>query len=187
MDEYARAYVEKWPDVAERLVELGFSESVRDCRAARQADDRIEDELEGLWDSALEGAVERAARIASGFPLQLLLNAPTIGLVGWVAFETVRRFFTREWLGTDYFVHALVSLGVVWMLSFVVVQLVVRLVGGARIMKRAFAELRARASGPAEGRASAALVQELDGVIRLAARARRAGSSAAPARRDAAP
>ena len=124
------------------------------------------------------GAQKRAARMVSHFVLQLILNAPTVALVGWVAYETVRRFVMREWLSTGFFLHALIALGVVWTLSFVVAQVLIHIAGGARIMKRAFATLRDRTAHAVERSAAGTVSRQMDRVIRLKERATCSGPPA---------
>jgi len=123
--------------------------------------------LADLWRDSLETVLETSARRVSGFVLQLIANLPTLALMGLFAYQTVRGFVLGALLPSSYFLHALISIALVWVLSFILLQMIVRLVSGKRLLKRAFERMLQdlpQASGGTSGRA---LIAEIDAVLRL--------------------
>jgi len=120
-------YASDWPPVAEALVQAGFEPSVRGADLWRGWAEEHGEALSLRWGQVYEETLGQLARGLSSWPLQLLWNGPTLGLVGWVGVETVWRFFNGTFLPADYFRHALIAILAVWLLSFVLLQIVVSL------------------------------------------------------------
>lgn len=132
---YQSAWWTRWPDIAERLVQGGFEGRVRrmDMGQARDAGLLVRD----LWGNALEAEIERHASGLSHFSLQALFNLPGLALLAYEGWLTTSRFLTGQYLTGDFFLHALLSLAMVLLLSFFLLQLIVRLaVGRDRIQRR---------------------------------------------------
>jgi energy-coupling factor transporter ATP-binding protein EcfA2 len=142
MHGYRLALLKGWPEVAELLARGRFDVSVRRLDAAGAVADRFAAEVAGLWAEAVEEEVSRVVRRLSGFWLQLVINAPTVGVLCYVGWLTVLNFFNSRYLGGDFFVHALWVIAIVAMLSFFLLQVLIRLAAGPeRIAGRAFEHL----------------------------------------------
>jgi hypothetical protein len=125
--------------VSERLVQARFAPVVRGVEAPLDAAESTTERLGDVWDEAVRRETERAARRLGGSWLQLLLNAPVVGVLGYVGWTTVRRFFTGDYLPGDYFTHAFWVVAITLLLSFCALQVVIRLAGSERVIGRAFA------------------------------------------------
>jgi len=142
-------YLQRWPPVADALVRAGFDPSVRDESAWRAATERAA----GLvLEHGAQACQEELARLADGlsiWPLQLALNAPSLATLGWVAYHTVYGFIEGRYLSADYFRHAGMTLLVVWVLSFVLLQVLSSALGGRSLGRRVARALSPRAAhGP---------------------------------------
>jgi hypothetical protein len=84
--------------------------------------------------------------------------------VGWL---TATRFFTRQYLTSDFFMHALLTIGLVLLLCFFLLQAVVRLTASRRrIQRRAFAAVeKAAAEQPVQ--ATRQVAEQLSRVLAL--------------------
>jgi GTPase SAR1 family protein len=164
---YRYTMLQRWPDIAGRLVELGFTTAVRDIAAALPDEIRLRRHLAAAWKESLETVMERRAAGTSGFLLQLVFNLPTLGLMGRFAYDSVTAFLLGRALAPGYFLHAGVSIVLVWLLSFVLLQVVIRFAGGRNLLKRAFDELLQRIDGEAGDPVSRSIVREIDTVLGL--------------------
>jgi hypothetical protein len=150
------------------MVRGRFDPAVRRVDAAGAAADRLADRLNSLWEQAVEEEIERAGRHLGGFALQVLINAPAVGVLGYVGWLTVERFFRAQYLAGDFFVHALWVIAIVLLLSFFCLQVVIRLAAGTeRITGRAFARLT-RVVQETDGLAENPVRAQLETVLRLA-------------------
>lgn len=132
---YQRAWWTRWPDIAERLIQGGFDGSVRRMEMGQspEAGALVRD----LWGNALEGEIERHANALSHFSLQALFNLPCLALLVYEGWLITSRFLTGRYLAGDFFLHALLSLAMVLLISFFLLQVVVRLaVSRDRIQQR---------------------------------------------------
>lgn len=126
-----------WPDIGELLIRARFDPRVR--RINEGGDEEVADLVRGLWNDTLDAEIERSAGRLSHFLLQLLFNLPTVALLGYVGWLTASRFLTHAYMTGDFFMHALLTIAIVMLLSFFVLQALVRLaVSRDRIQKRAF-------------------------------------------------
>ena len=129
----------RWPDIAAVLIKGGFDPAVRSLSTLQTENDIIGRTLDTLWSDALDAEINRSAGKLSHVLLQLLFNLPGIGLIGYVGWLTAAGFFTRNYLSSDFFLHALLTIAIVLLLSFFLLQGLVRLtVGRDRIQCRAF-------------------------------------------------
>jgi len=120
-------YAEAWPPVADLLVKAGFESRVRDALEDDGALDNLATEVRRQAAGAYDGRLSVLARRLSAWPVQALLNAPIMGIVVWIAVETFRAFFGRDYLPLEYFRHAGIVVLVVWLVSFVLLQVIVSL------------------------------------------------------------
>ena len=122
-----RRYAQDWPPIAEALVRAGFDVKGRGSELWSDWAQNRGAALSVLWEQTYADSLVQLARILSAWPIQLLWNAPVLGMIGWVGFETVTSFFTRHYLPGEYFRHALIAAATIWLLSFVLLQVVVSL------------------------------------------------------------
>jgi hypothetical protein len=133
-----------WPQVAELLVRGRFDPNVRSLDAPLASADRFEAQLAGVWEHAVEQTLERTARRLGGGWLQILMNAPVLGILGYVGWSTVKTFFSADYLSGDYFLHAFWVITIALLLSFFALQLLIRLTASPeRIMAHASERLQA--------------------------------------------
>jgi GTP-binding protein EngB required for normal cell division len=156
-----------WPDIARKLVELGFKPAVRDVATVIPADRDLTRRLTSSWESTFESVLDRRAGALSGFLLQLFFNLPTLALMGMFAYQSVKSYLFQQTLPSGYFLHAGISIFLVWILSFVLLQILVRFAGGTGLLNRAFAILVKEIQAGDKAGGSAALVQEIDTVLKL--------------------
>ncbi len=135
-----------WPDIAESLVAGGFDAAVRQMADVLPAENIFSEKLAGIWTDALQSEIERLSRRLSGAVLQILFNLPVFGILGYIGWITVQRFFLANYLTGGFFLHALWVIGLVLLLSFFIFQLCVRLSASAeRVTARAFEKMKQRA------------------------------------------
>ena len=145
LDSFRRTLLMRWPDIAETLIKGGFHPEVREL-AATSNNDEVGQALDQLWSDALDHQINRYASGLSHLLLQLFFNLPGIAMLGYVGWLTASGFFTRHYLSSDFFLHALLTITIVLLLSFFLLQAVVRLTAGKdRIQRRAFQTLEKEA------------------------------------------
>ncbi|MFZ1987215.1 MAG: hypothetical protein WAU91_22585, partial [Desulfatitalea sp.] len=133
---FQRVWRTHWPDIGELLVTGRFDPQVR--RLAAEDSPAITGALRHLWADTLEAEIERSAKSLSHFSLQMLFNLPSLSLLGYVSWLTASGFLSRVYLNADFFMHALLTMACILLLSFFVLQACVRLaVRGDRIQRRA--------------------------------------------------
>lgn len=163
---FQKAMLVQWPDIAELMISGRFDSRVRrqDPEENRQASRDLED----LWADRLDAQIESAAKSLSHFLLQVLFNLPSLALMGYVGWLTVRSFFSGQYLSSDFFLHALLTIVLVLLLSFFLLQALVRLsVGRERIQRRAFEQVEQAVTRQPVS-LSGGLAQQLRGVIAMA-------------------
>ncbi|BBO82007.1 hypothetical protein DSCO28_25730 [Desulfosarcina ovata subsp. sediminis] len=145
---YDAAMARAWPDVAERLVAARFAPRVRDERQAPGDGEAIGEQLARIWNEALEEELEQAGRRLSGGVLQLLFNLPSLGVIAYTGWLTAANFFTGTILTSNFFVHAFWTITLILLLSFFLLQGVIRLAAGReRLVARVFVRLREALDG----------------------------------------
>ncbi len=168
LQRYRLELIGGWPEVAELLVRARFDAAVRSIATPLTSAERFETQLGALWERAIETSVERAARRLGGVGLQFLINAPVVGILGYVGWSTVKTFFSADYLGGDYFLHAFWVIAIALLLSFVILQVLIRLSASPeRIMAQAFDRLQkeiTELNGPVEH----PLHRQLEDVLQLA-------------------
>ncbi len=156
-----------WPDIAESLIKGGFHPELREL-AATSDKNGVGDALDQLWSNALERQINRYASGLSHGVLQLLFNLPSVGMLCWVGWLTAYGFFTGQYLSSDFFLHALLTIAIVLLLSFFLLQAVVRMAAGKdRIQRRAFQAMEKEADQRSLT-ASRDIAAQADRIIRLA-------------------
>jgi len=136
---FRKTLLTQWPDIAGMLIKGGFDAAVRSLNALEAGNDAMGRTMDALWSEALDTQINRSAKKLSHVVLQLLFNLPGIGLMGYVGWLTAVGFFTGHYLSSDFFLHALLTIAIVLLLCFFLLQGLVRLVVGRdRIQRRAF-------------------------------------------------
>jgi energy-coupling factor transporter ATP-binding protein EcfA2 len=139
LDSFRKTLLTRWPDIAGMLVKGGFDGSVRSTSTLEQGNEAMGRSMDVLWSEALDAQINRTARKLSHGVLQLLFNLPGIALLVYVGWLTAAGFFTGRYLSSDFFMHALLTIAIVLLLCFFLLQGLVRLVVGRdRIQRRAF-------------------------------------------------
>jgi hypothetical protein len=135
--------LQDWPDIAESLVNARFDMRVRKIDHVFSDNITLNQDLNSLWSDALDHTMESASQNLSGLILQFLFNLPVIGILGHVGWITTRDYFTGQYLSSDFFLHAFLTIAITLFLSFFVFQGCVRLVAGPeRITRRAFEKMK---------------------------------------------
>jgi GTPase SAR1 family protein len=145
---YESSLARAWPDIAETLVRAGFVLSVREAGMAPGDGEQVGRQLSQIWNQALEEELARAGRRLSGGLLQLLFNLPVLGVLGYTGWLTAVNFFTGQILSGDFFLHAFWAIAVILLLSFFLLQGLIRLAAGKeRLVQRVFSRVRGAADG----------------------------------------
>jgi energy-coupling factor transporter ATP-binding protein EcfA2 len=164
---YRMELLRRWPDAAEMLVRGRFDSSVRDAGATAAAVERFAERFSSLWAEAVNTEIDRIPRRLSGFWLQALLNAPVGGLLGYAGWITIVSFFSGSYLSGDFFLHALWAIVIALLLSFSLLQAIIRVsLNSKRIAGRALGRLK-RDLQPLEGLAQTPLRVQLQAVLRM--------------------
>jgi energy-coupling factor transporter ATP-binding protein EcfA2 len=165
---YRLELVGRWPEAAELLVRGRFDSAVRSIDTPMTSAGRFEEQLSSLWDGAIEQEVDVMARRLGGVWLQILMNAPVLGILCYVGWVTVKTFFSAEYLTGDYFLHAFWVIAIALLLSFFALQVVIRLTASPEcIMARAFDRLQKEVA-ELDGLAGHPLRTQLEAVLRMA-------------------
>ena len=156
-----------WPDIADKLIALGFNGGVRDTAAVLPDEKTLEQHLSASWRSKMEAVMDHRAASVSGFVLQLAFNLPTLAVMGLFAFQSVKNFLLQSTLPSGYFLHAAVSVLMVWLLSFVLLQIIVRFASGRSLVDKTFKRLIEEADPGGGELLGRSIVAEVDAVLRL--------------------
>jgi energy-coupling factor transporter ATP-binding protein EcfA2 len=165
---YRLAVQRTWPEIADKLIAAGFQPVVRSFAAVVPKEGPFTRQLTASWRTALETTMDRRAAGLSGFILQLLFNLPTLALMGLFGYRSVEGFLLNRVLPPGYFLHASVSIALVWLLSFVLLQVAVRFGSGKSLFKRAFDRLLKQLDGAEDLHPGASIREEIEIVLRLA-------------------
>jgi GTPase Era involved in 16S rRNA processing len=143
MRDFRLSVLQDWPDIAESLVSARFDMRVRKIDHVLSDNITLNQDLNSLWSDALDHTMETASKNLSGLILQFLFNLPVIGILGHVGWITARDYFTGQYLSSDFFLHAFLTIAITLFLSFFAFQGCVRLAAGPeRITRRAFEQMK---------------------------------------------
>jgi hypothetical protein len=165
---FHKTLLSQWPDIVKLLVEGGFDPAVHFFETLDPMSDGIGRTLDSLWADALDEQINRSAKTLSHVLLQLLFNLPGVALMGYVGWLNAAGFFNGQYRSSDFFLHALLTVAIVLLLSFFLFQGIVRLaVGRDRIQRRAFDAMKtAVADHPLT--AARALADQISSILELA-------------------
>ncbi len=146
-DEVANLLLSAWPSLSDALVAAGFDPAMRSSSAWQERLDTALEELAGQSAAHYSARLGRLAERLSSWPIQLLLNVPVLGMVGWIGVEAVLAFVQRRYLPSTYFQNGAMAVAAIWVLAYVLLQIMVsasihRLKGGGlyRELGRGLAE-----------------------------------------------
>ncbi len=143
MRDFRLSVLQEWPDIAESLVNARFDTRVRKIDQVLSDNVTLNQDLNSLWGDALDHTMDTASQNLSGLFLQILFNLPVIGILGHVGWITARDYFTGQYLSSDFFLHAFLTIAITLFLSFFVFQGCVRLAAGPeRITRRSFEKMK---------------------------------------------
>ena len=167
MLKYRFTLQQAWPEIADQLIALGFNGGVRDAAAVLPDEKALQQHLSASWKSKMEAVMDQRAASVSGFVLQLIFNLPTLAVMGLFAFQSVKSFLLQSTLPSGYFLHAAVSVLMVWLLSFVLLQIIVRFASGRNLLDRTFKRLIEGVDRDGSDLLGRSIVAEIDSVLRL--------------------
>ena len=158
---------QQWPKISDQLTAAGFQPEVRNFSTVIPQHGPFARRLSSSWRAALETVMDRRAAALSGFALQLLFNLPTLALMGLFGWRSVESFLLNQVLPSGYFLHASVSIVLVWLLCFVLLQVIVRFGSGKGLFKKAFDSLLKDLDATDDLLPSTAIREEIETVLRL--------------------
>ena len=167
MLKYRYTVQQAWPDIAARLTRLGFDNQVRSDATVLPEEKDLVERLSSTWKSKLAAVMERRATAVSGFTLQLIFNLPTLAVMGLFTYQSVTSFLLQNTLPTGYFLHAAVSILMVWLLSFVLFQVIVRFASSRNLLNSAFKELVNDSDFSGRDPLSRSIIGEVDAILSL--------------------
>ena len=145
MRAYRLSILQQWPDIAEALVGARFDPRIRKIEKVLSDNATIDEDLNAIWRESLDQTMETASKNLSGFILQVLFNLPVIGILGHAGWITARNYFTGQYLSSNFFLHAFLTIAIALFLSFFIFQAIVRLAAGPeRITRKAFEKMKHR-------------------------------------------
>ena len=166
--QYRMTVQKQWPEIAQDLIAVGFHHSVRDTTTFLADSKALGQGLRRSWRISLETVMDKRATALSGFILQFIFNLPTVALMALFAYESVMGFLTHQSLGSGYFLHAGISILLVWVLSFVLLQVIVRFASGRSLLNRVFEVLLKKMGDGGHRYHHAAILKEIDILLQLA-------------------
>ncbi len=164
---FRKTLLSAWPDIAALLIQAGFDPAVRRLDRLEQQDDAMGRTLDSLWSEALDTQINRCAANLSHLVLQLIFNLPGIALMGYVGWLTAKGFFTANYLSSDFFLHALLTIAIVMLLCFFLLQGLVRLVVGKDRMQRRAFDAMGQQTADHPLTATRAIADQIAGVLEL--------------------
>jgi GTPase SAR1 family protein len=136
MGSYRRTLMEEWPHIAGNLVKARFDPAVRQLEHALPEKESLTRELAALWGEALDTVMERMATNLSHTLLQLVFNLPALAILVLAGWRTAKGFVWGNYLSTDFFLHAVMAIGIIMLLSFFVLQVIFRWAAGPESLAR---------------------------------------------------
>ncbi len=141
--DYRAALLQSWPDIAEILVQGRMQHRVRDVAEILPDAKELGENLSQLWQYAVQLEVQKAADRLSNLLLQLIINLPAVGILSYAGWLTASSFISGRYHNSDFFIHALLTILFILVLSFFLLQLLIRLAAGKnKIHRSAFAAVK---------------------------------------------
>ena len=124
-DEVAHQLLSSWPSLSDALVAAGFDPALRSATAWQERLDTAMVEMAQQSATHYSAQLGRLAERLSAWPIQLLLNAPVVGMVAWIGIEAVLAFVQRRYLPPTYFQNGAMAVAALWVLAYVLLQILV--------------------------------------------------------------
>ena len=135
---YRMEILKRWPEISELLIRGRFEKDIRNPKKFIFETKEL-NALSAMWQETLDTTIDGTAKTFSHLILQILLNLPTVGLLAHAAWLTARHYFSADYLSSDFFMHAFLTIAIVLMLSFFLFQGILRVGAGSdRLMEKAF-------------------------------------------------
>jgi energy-coupling factor transporter ATP-binding protein EcfA2 len=143
MGQYQLSLMKAWPNIAKLLVKSRCNGDVQQVDLALPDFEKLKETLSLLWQDALSDTIDTAARKLSHGFLQLLFNIPTLAILGYTAWLTLQAFYQGNYLSSDFFLHAFLTIGIILFFCFFIFQAIVRIAaGGDRVISKTFESVK---------------------------------------------
>jgi len=121
-------HADRWPPAISALRAAGFNNELLKPDVWDTWVSRRSQQLTEQWGMAYRECIERAAEQLSFWLVQLVFNLPVVAVLGWLAYQTVNGFIQQQYFTLDYFRHSGITALLVWLGSFILLQIVVTIV-----------------------------------------------------------
>ncbi|MEN8244746.1 MAG: GTPase [Thermodesulfobacteriota bacterium] len=143
MQAYRVTVLQKWPDIAEKMVQGGFQNTVRRVEDIMPQQQDLSATMTEIWQQSLNATLDRKSKTFSNFMLQILFNLPVLVLLGHIGWLTSKHYFLGDYLSSDFFLHAFITAVIVLFLSFFLFQGSLRLFSSPEnIVRRSFRDIQ---------------------------------------------
>ena len=178
---YRKTLRREWSAVAEPLIEeVGFDSSIRSADQVFGNEDSARALIGNTWENAMSAAVEKGAQRLSRAWIQLLLNIPVVALLIFISWQVVWNFVHGNIFSGEYFLHALATVLLVSIVTFMIMQALAVRIRGQRLLAKAFETLMASVEAEPRDVAELSILEEIQALILLRDRVvRLAGPNAA--------
>jgi energy-coupling factor transporter ATP-binding protein EcfA2 len=164
---YRVEILKNWQEIAELLIQGRFDKEIRNPKQIIADTSDLNSALHAVWRETLDTAIDGATRNFSHLLLQIVFNLPTVALLAHIAWQTARHYFSAEYLSSDFFIHAFLTLAVVLALSFFLFQALLRISAGPeRMMAKAFKAISAH-TDPFQQAFVNPVREEIDALLRF--------------------
>ena len=119
---YRVGILKNWPEISELLIQGRFSKAIRNPKQIMFETRELDTAMLNMWREKLDDTIDRTSKNFSHLLLQIIFNLPTVALLAHVAWLTARDYIAANYLSSDFFVHAFLTIAVVLLLSFFVFQ-----------------------------------------------------------------
>ena len=173
---YRKTLRREWPGTAEQLIEkAGFDPSVRGAEKVFGNEDSARGLIGNAWESAMSTAVEQGARSLSRGWIQFLLNIPVVALLIFISWQVVWNFVHGNIFSGEYFLHALATVLLVSIVTFMILQVFAGRSRGEKLLAKAFEALLASLETEPRETAEISILREIRALILLRDRVVRLG------------
>jgi len=165
---YRKTLRREWPALAEPLIEkAGFDSSIRRADQVFGNEDSARILIGTAWETALGTAVENAAKRLSRGWIQLFLNIPLVALLIFISWQVVWNFVHGTIFSGEYFLHALATVVLVSVVTFMILQAFAVRIRGDKLLARAFDVLLASVEAEPRDVAEISILEEIRALIAL--------------------
>jgi GTPase SAR1 family protein len=139
---YRVEMLKNWQEISELLIQGRFGKEIRNPKQIIADTRELNSVLLTVWRETLDTTIDKTSRNFSHLLLQIVFNLPTVALLAHVAWQTAGHYFSADYLSSDFFMHAFLTIAVVLALSFFLFQAILRMGAGPdRMMAKTFKSL----------------------------------------------